>query len=166
MDTEKKHVESRPPGVSRQVYRKAKRAKAGRMGPKADPDITAGRFIQKIRGLNLRRLERELQRTYQEAAQMNRVLGAYKIENEGQLPLVTSDEAPLALAIGSKFFYIAAELNRRGVTPTNDTALGGEHFQAFFSEIAHQTEAAHKETISGSFISRFAKKIRTVLRGR
>jgi hypothetical protein len=142
-------------------------AKAARrkLGPPADPSGTASRYCVKLQSISLDRLGRELRGTYQAARQMNRVLSAYRLENEGNLPLLSSPEAPLVLAIGNKFYYIARELARRGVKPKNDQMLGGTDFADFFSEVAQRTEAFDKETVDQSFLTRFAGKVRSLLRG-
>jgi hypothetical protein len=152
--------------LKRYEERMQAKASSRTLGPAADPDKTAGRYCQKLTRLPLPRLQRELSRTYQEARQMDRVLAAYRLENEGSLPLITAPEAPVALAIGNKFYYIARELHSRGVTPLNDVILGGKTFAEFFEGVAARAEQSDKDTVSNSFLSQFAGKIRTLLRGR
>lgn len=144
--------------------RQARKAEHQKLGPKSDPDDTAKRYVSKLRTLSLGRLGRELKTTYEEADQMDRVLSAYRMENNGELPLCSSQEAPVALAIGNRYYYIASELHRRGIVPRNDVRLGGDSFTSFFSEVANQIEQSNKETLSKSFLERFNAKVRSLLR--
>ena len=149
--------------LKRAKERQEAKAKTRVLGPKADPDTSAIRYIQKLRTLSLGRLGKEFRDVYRDAEQMDRVLMAFRMENGGALPLLSSPEAPLALAIGNKFYYIASEIHRRGIVPDRDCQLGGDHFTEFFRQVAENTKDGVKETLKDSFLSRFATKVRTLL---
>lgn len=146
--------------LKRSEERKARKAETRSLcNPEADHDVTAARFTRKLTAWPLTRIQRELRRTYNEAIQMNRVLLAYRMKHEGEQPLLTAPEAPVALAIGNKFYYILSEMRRRGMMLKGDVPLGGTAFQSFFAEVADRTERLEKETATAGFFNRFTKAV-------
>lgn len=146
--------------------RGARKALTRQLGKPADPDVTAAHYQAKLSRLPLTRIAREYKNVYHEANQVERVLYSFRMANEGKLPLLSAPEAPVALALGNKFYYIAAEMARRGVMPEADAPLGGPVFREFFVEVSKAAERGDKEIVGTSFLDKFAHAAWKLLRGK
>lgn len=145
-------------------YQARARDRIVRVGASAEPDTVAIAYCKRLRGWPLTRVGKAFRDVYREADQMERELHAHTLANEGALPAIGSETATLALAVGNKFYYIARELNSRGVRPQNDSPLGGELFRKLHKQVADASEAAQKETIESNFLAKFARNVRKLLR--
>lgn len=141
-----------------------KRERVITVGKQSDNETVAALYRKKLTGLPLTRVRRELRDVYREAEQADRMLLAYSMESEGKLPLLSSEQAPLVLAIGNKAYYIASEMSRRGVPILSDAPLGGTYFQKFFLEVSDQCERGAKETTGNKFLRKFTSKVRKLLK--
>jgi hypothetical protein len=153
---------------TRQMSRKAARAEAKAKTRKPqdvfDPQATQTAFARKLRGMDLQLLGRHYHRVREEAKLVNIRLAIYQNEHGGQLPLLSSPLAPLAYALGLKYYDVCRELIRRGHLSNTRPDLGGVAFQAMFKEVVAVQERPVKLAESDTFVDRLVSGVMNLFR--
>ena len=119
------------------------------VGTGIDPEFRVLAYRKSLTVRPLDFVQREIRRLYRDAAQCDRKLFAYSKENEGAMPLLTSDFAAEALVLGEKYHALAMELARRRVRLAADAPLGGDYFRAFFAELQIANERPDEKQVMG-----------------
>lgn len=153
---------------TRQMIRKSARMaeKQARRQPQDvfDPQATQVAFARKLRGMDLQLLGRHFRRVRDEARILNARLFIYQNEHGGRLPLLSSPLAPLAYALGMKYFAVCREMHRRGQLRPDQPDLGGPSFQALFQEIVVSMERPVRLVETDTFFGRLATGVRNLFR--